>query len=194
MSLNLVFRCQPKVRRGKGPKLRIHSLKSSSIDERGSYDSELFPITFNLRKRIPCFHLSIQIPNETRLDRDPSSLKIFDSRNGGEETLGFEVASITLPDTQQVPTFTVSPIRNCLAIMKRSRETVFHEISRRGVKQSGRVNDTSNTLEKICEYLRWSPGRSMQMLFMEIATFEIARNIWKSLNICMSGDRKLSYR
>lgn len=34
----------------------------------------------------------------------------------------------------------------------------------------------------------------MQMLFMEIATFEIARNIWKSLNICMSGDRKLSYR
>lgn len=151
MSLNLVFRCQPKVRRGKGPKLRIHSLKSSSIDERGSYDSELFPITFNLRKRIPCFHLSIQIPNETRLDRDPSSLKIFDSRNGrngGEETLGFEVASITLPDTQQVPTFTVSPIRNCLAIMKRSRETVFHEISRRGVKQSGRVNDTSNTVEK----------------------------------------------
>ena len=83
-----------------------------------------------------------------RLDRDPSSLKIFDSRNGGEETLGFEVASITLPDTQQVPTFTVSPIRNCLAIMKRSRETVFHEISRRGVKQSGRVNDTSNTVEK----------------------------------------------
>lgn len=32
--------------------------------------------------------------------------------------------------------------------MKRSRETVFHEISRRGVKQSGRVNDTSNTVEK----------------------------------------------
>lgn len=58
--------------------------------------------------------------------------------------------------------------------MKHSRETVFLEISRYDNIKVTRVNDISDTLEKtvnICV----DPVRSMQMLFMEIATFEIAR-------------------
>lgn len=57
--------------------------------------------------------------------------------------------------------------------MKHSRETVFLEISRYDNIKVTRVNDISDTLEKtvnICV----DPVRSMQMLFMEIATFEIA--------------------
>lgn len=139
--------------------------------ERGSIPNCSRPLSIC----IPCFHTFSSInrssieTRSSRANRDPPSLiKIF-LRMGeewsriNEETLAFEVASITLPF-----------IRKCLAIMKHSRETVFLEISRYDNIKVTRVNDISDTLEKtvnICV----DPVRSMQMLFMEIATFEIAR-------------------